>query len=266
MGIKVRNITLGEGKTKVCIPLVSTSADNIEHDLRDLKSISFDILEWRMDYYKQIAEKEHIDYALDSIREAVKDAPILATFRTKEEGGVRSISNEDYIKLLKYIIRTGKVDMIDIEFFKDEEAWKQISEYAHKHNVVVVASNHHFDKTPSKEEMIEILCSLKEKGADVPKLAVMPANDKDVLALIEATHEVSRVKNINPIITMSMGEEGLITRIAAEFFGSCLTFACVKKSSAPGQVPVSIMYPLMRYLHDGREKEIEKENEEQEEA
>jgi 3-dehydroquinate dehydratase-1 len=38
---------------------------------------------------------------------------------------------------------------------------------------------------------------------------------------------------------MSMGEEGGITRIAGGLFGSDLTFALGKASSAPGQIPIA---------------------------
>ena len=51
-------------------------------------------------------------------------------------------------------------------------------------------SNHDFFKTPSKEEIISRLCAMQEKGADIPKIAVMPQSKKDVLTLLSATNEM----------------------------------------------------------------------------
>lgn len=42
-------------------------------------------------------------------------------------------------------------------------------------------------------------------GADIPKIAVMPRNKKDVLTLLAATEEMVSVHADRPIITMSMG-------------------------------------------------------------
>ena len=66
----------------------------------------------------------------------------------------------------------------------------------------------------------------------------MPKNYGDVLVLLGATYK-ARVEILDiPIITMSMGGEGAITRIAGGLFGSDLTFAIGKASSAPGQIPI----------------------------
>ena len=39
-----------------------------------------------------------------------------------------------------------------------------------------------------------------------------------------------------PVVTMSMSEVGVVSRICGEAFGSALTFGAVKKASAPGQL------------------------------
>ena len=91
-------------------------------------------------------------------------------------------------------------------------------------------SNHDFFKTPSKEEIISRLCAMQEKGADIPKIAVMPQSKKDVLTLLSATNEMVEEHANRPIITMSMAATGVISRLAGEVFGSCLTFGAAQKS------------------------------------
>ena len=95
-------------------------------------------------------------------------------------------------------------------------------------------SNHDFFKTPSKEEIISRLCAMQEKGADIPKIAVMPQSKKDVLTLLSATNEMVEEHANRPIITMSMAATGVISRLAGEVFGSCLTFGAAKKGKCSG--------------------------------
>ncbi|MBA5819331.1 type I 3-dehydroquinate dehydratase, partial [Escherichia coli] len=73
---------------------------------------------------------------------------------------------------------------------------------AHKNNVKVVMSNHDFDKTPAKEEIVSRLTRMEALGEDLPKIAVMPKSAGDVLTLLDATNTVSEKAN-QPIITMS---------------------------------------------------------------
>jgi 3-dehydroquinate dehydratase-1 len=40
-----------------------------------------------------------------------------------------------------------------------------------------------------------------------------------------------------PIVTISMGPEGGVTRLGEGLFGSDITFAIGEESSAPGQIP-----------------------------
>ena len=108
-------------------------------------------------------------------------------------------------------------------------------------------SNHDFFKTPSKEEIISRLCTMQEKGADIPKIAVMPQSKRDVLTLLSATNEMA--EEHRPIITLSMAATGIISRLAGEVFGSCLTFGAAKKASAPGQMGVNDLKTVLETLH-----------------
>ena len=47
---------------------------------------------------------------------------------------------------------------------------------------------------------------------------------------------------------MAMGGSGLSTRLAGEIFGSALTFASGKKSSAPGQIPVNELRTVLKFF------------------
>lgn len=137
---------------------------------------------------------------------------------------------------------------MDVEAFTGDEVVKDIIEGAHAHGVKVVASNHDFDKTPDKDDIVGRLVKMQEFGADIPKIAVMPQCKKDVLTLLEATREMAEEHADRPIITMSMAGTGLISRLCGEVFGSALTFGAVGKASAPGQMNASDLREILTLI------------------
>jgi 3-dehydroquinate dehydratase-1 len=84
-------------------------------------------------------------------------------------------------------------------------------------------------------------------GADVAKVAVMPRDFDDVLTLLTATRQASKKLRI-PLISMSMGPLGAITRLVGGVFGSSLSFAVGAASSAPGQVPIEDLNAVLEIL------------------
>ena len=133
--------------------------------------------------------------------------------------------------------------------FTDDDVVKTIINAAHEAGVKVIASNHDFFKTPEKEEIIRRLCMMQELGADIPKIAVMPQNKRDVLTLLSATEEMVTDYADRPIITMSMAGTGVISRLCGEVFGSSMTFGAAKKASAPGQMGVEDLSTVLGLLH-----------------
>ena len=144
---------------------------------------------------------------------------------------------------------TGLVDLVDVEVFTGDEYVKEVIKSAHESNVKVIASNHDFDKTPSKDEIVSRLIKMQDLGADIPKIAVMPTCKLDVLELLEATVIMSEQHANRTIITMSMAGKGVISRLCGEAFGSCLTFGSVAKASAPGQINVEELNKVLNIIN-----------------
>ena len=115
--------------------------------------------------------------------------------------------------------------------------------------MVVVLSNHDFEKTPTNEEMLKRLEKMVELGADIPKIAVMPNNNKDVLRLLDVTDTFKTNNPDMPVITMSMSGRGVVSRIAGEIFGSAITFGCARKQSAPGQIEADELERTLHIVH-----------------
>ena len=96
--------------------------------------------------------------------------------------------------------------------------------------------------------MVMRLQRMEELGADAVKLAVMPAKRQDVLNLLQATLTAWERLSV-PVVTMSMGDLGVISRISGSLTGSAMTFAAAGAVSAPGQIPVEAVAEIQNFLN-----------------
>lgn len=250
--IKIRNVIIGEGMPKVCVPLVGESREQILDAAKCLKKVRRDLVEWRADWFKDVCSVGKVMEIAVELREILAECPVLFTFRTKGEGGQQDIGAEKYAELLQDIATTGLVDLMDVEAFGCQEpVLRDIISTAHKNEVVVIGSTHHFQITPPRAEMVKMMRRLQEFGVDIPKLAVMPNSRQDVLELLAATLEMKQKYSDRPLITMSMAADGVISRIAGEFSGSDITFGSAGRASAPGQLPSEELYQALEIVHRG---------------
>ena len=223
--VKVRNIEIGSGVPKICVPIVGVTKDEIIAEAKTFDSIPVDVVEWRVDWFEGVFEFDKVEDVLKDLREALGETPILFTFRTSKEGGEKAIEAEPYKELNIAAAKTGYVDLVDVEAFTGDEIVKEIVAAAHECGVKVVASN---------------------------QIAVMPTCRRDVLTLLCATEEMYTEHADRPIITMSMAGTGLISRLCGEVFGSALTFGAAKKASAPGQAAVNDLNNMLQFLHENQ--------------
>lgn len=247
--VKVRNIEIGAGIPKICVPIVGVTREEILAAAENIKSTKADVVEWRVDWYENIFDFTKTEATMQALREVLGEMPILFTFRTSKEGGEKAIETEAYVELNQNAAKTGLVDLVDVEAFTGDDVVKAVVEIAHENGVKVIASNHDFHKTPAKEEIVSRLRKMQELGADIPKIAVMPQNKKDVLTLLAATEEMVSEYADRPIITMSMSGTGVISRLCGEVFDSALTFGAVGKVSAPGQMRIEDLTTVLGLLH-----------------
>lgn len=247
--VVVRNVKIGEGIPKICVPIVGITREEILESGKNISDIGADVVEWRVDWYEDVFIFEKVEETAKELRNVLGDTPILFTFRTAKEGGEKAIEKEVYVELNQKAAKTGYIDMVDVEAFTGDDAVTAIVEAAHECGVKVVASNHDFHKTPTKEEIVSRLRKMQELGADIPKIAVMPQNKKDVLTLLAATEEMYSEYADRPIITMSMAGTGVISRLCGEVFGSALTFGAAGKASAPGQMGIEDLKTVLGLLH-----------------
>lgn len=272
MMIKVRNIRIGEGKPKICVPVTGSGTEEIFRNAAAAAAARPDLVEYRCDFFEDVTDPEKLSAVLKEIRGILKEIPLLLTFRSGEEGGACSVSDEEYLKICRTGIGSGVIDLIDVELKRylrisgphtgitgdwnagemkgletDPCPGPDLLGQAHEKGISVVMSSHEFGYTPDEEDILARLAGMDQCGADIVKIAVMPKSREDVLTLLHATvkmHQQTR----KPLITMSMGELGAVSRIIGSFTGSCITFASVGEASAPGQLEAGRMRRILDEL------------------
>ena len=248
--VKIRDIEIGAGAPKIIVPIVGITKEDIIEEAKTFDSIPVDVVEWRVDWFEGVFDFAKVEDVLKDLRTVLGNIPLLMTFRTSKEGGEKAIEPDAYAELNIKAAQTGYVDLVDVEIFTGDEIVKKIIDGAHAAGVKVIASNHDFFKTPAKADIIYRLRKMQDMNADIPKIAVMPQNKKDVLTLLAATEEMATNYADRPIITMSMAGTGVISRLCGEVFGSSMTFGAAKKASAPGQMGVNDLNTVLGLLHN----------------
>lgn len=212
-----------------------------------MSSNNADLIEGRIDFFDQVEDAEKLVETAKKLCQVMSEIPLLTTFRTHFEGGVKKLSEEEYFDICRVLIKERATDLLDLELFRKISKLKEIIAEAHENNIYIIMSNHDFDKTPATSELERRLTLLKIFGADIAKITVMPNSTHDVLNLLLATDNMKYKLNC-PLITMAMGDLGKVTRISGEVFGSCLTFGTVGDTSAPGQIESTNLKGILNTL------------------
>jgi 3-dehydroquinate dehydratase-1 len=176
--------------------------------------------------------------------------PLIFTCRIHAEGGFKKISQEARLKLITASIGSDGVDIVDIEMCNEPSFIETVKKTAKTNNTKLILSYHNFTDTPDENFIHDKLVQAQAMGADIAKVAVMPMDYADVLTLLRATLKARSGAVKVPIVTMSMGPEGRVTRLAGGLFGADITFAIGKTSSAPGQIPIGDLRQVMAVLYD----------------
>lgn len=243
----VKDINIGEGKPKICLPIVGKTNKDILKQAESFKDLNYDLVELRIDFYENILDDKKVISLLKELRGMI-DKPILFTYRSLKEGGEIQLTDDQYIQLIRIVCESQLVDIVDVELLTGNQIVYQLVEIVHVHKLKVLISNHNFELTPDNHFIRQTLEHMEIMNADILKVAYMPIHQKDVLRLMDVTLEMSS-KLTKPLVTMAMADLGKITRVCGELVGSTMTFACASYASAPGQIEVSDVNKLLEVFH-----------------
>ncbi|WP_288401334.1 type I 3-dehydroquinate dehydratase [uncultured Acinetobacter sp.] len=229
--------------------IVPITAKTKEQALAQAKVIAAnqdaDLAEFRIDLLDFAADSKQVIALGHELKKILGDKPMIATIRTHNEGGKLTISDADYGKTYQAYLKQPFMDMLDVEMFRDQQVVKNTVKLAHDKKVLIVMSNHDFKQTPSEDEIVKRLLKQDELGADILKIAVMPQSKQDVFTLMNATLKVSQ-QSKKPLLTMSMGKLGTISRIATANMGGSFSFGMIGEASAPGQIDVTQLKQFLK--------------------
>ncbi len=247
--VNVRGVNIGEGRTKIFSSLCGKDLADLVDQAHALRGIPVDVAEWRLDWFDQVFDTEALLAAAKVLRETLGDMPILATFRSKAEGGEKEVEPAKYAELNKALAESDLVDIVDIETFMDDAMVPQLIADVHAADKFALLSNHDFEKTPSYDQIIANYQKMQDLGADIAKISYWPNSRKDVLMTLDATREMFENHAEIPLLCVSMSPLGTLARLTGEFVGSCATFGAAKQASAPGQVDVKSLDQVLNTLH-----------------
>jgi len=247
--VVIRGVVIGGEKPLICLPLLAGKKVDLIQQADEIKTLQPDLLEWRADCFEQAEDQEACLDCLRDMRKKVGQIPLIFTLRSHLEGGQSTMSLKDKLALLSEVMVSGDVDIIDVEMCNGTDFIESINRIKEQTQTGLILSYHNFERTPSEEFILDKLVQAQEMGADIAKVAVMPKNNADVLSLLSATDR-ARTSGVKiPIVTMSMGAAGAITRLAGGMFGSDITFAMGEASSAPGQLPFADVKRVVDILY-----------------
>lgn len=229
--------------------IVPITAKNKEQALAQAQVIAntadADLAEFRIDLLSFASDTKQVIALGHELKKILGNKPMIATIRTKNEGSQLEISDADYGKNYQAYLKNPFMDWLDVEMFRDQKVVSEIVQKAHQKKVLVVMSNHDFQKTPSQDEIEKRLLKQDQMGADVLKIAVMPKSKQDVFTLMNATLKVSQ-QTTKPLLTMSMGQLGTISRVATANMGGSYSFGMIGQASAPGQIDVAKLKQILQ--------------------
>ena len=216
-------------KPMICAPILEKKSESVLESAKKAVDLGADILEFRID----ALENPDADMVQNLIAEI--DFPVIATNRIKSEGGFFNGSEEERISILTNAAKYA--DIVDIELQTENKLRQKVINSSKS----TIISYHDFKKTPSFEELLNVVKKEKEIG-DIAKFSVMPNNNKDTLTVLKVLSEVPNT------IGIAMGDIGKYTRLVAPIFGSPITFASINKESAPGQLDIQTTKYILEKL------------------
>ncbi|PYQ13050.1 MAG: shikimate dehydrogenase [Acidobacteria bacterium] len=215
--------------TQICVSLTEETTAGVVERMADLAGIA-DLFEVRADFV--------LDLDLLTILRG-RTRPILLTCRAASEGGRLADDDPRRRMTLLEAVKRG-FDYVDVEY---RSAFVDVM--VEKAGRGLVVSYHDLKGTP--EDLDGFYAAMRERGADVVKIAVTPRSIRDVGRLLDFAARTAAAGG-PPLVPIALGPLGVVTRIAAGRWGAPFTFASAARGAetSPGQIPAAEMADLYR--------------------
>ncbi|XVF30845.1 hypothetical protein REPUB_Repub16aG0092800 [Reevesia pubescens] len=248
--LPVTDFRIGDGaqrnSTLICVPIMAESVDQMMFQMHKAKEFGGDLVEVRVDFLKNFIPRQDLDIL-------IKQAPLptLVTYRPRWEGGQYDGDDSKRQEALRLAMELG-ADYIDIELKVAHHFFNSLPG-ERPENVKIIVSSHNYERTPSVEELGDLVARIQATGADIVKIATTALDIEDNARMFQVL-----VHSQVPMIGLVMGERGLMSRILAPKFGGFLTFGSLEAGvvSAPGQPTVKELLDLYNMRHIGPDTKV----------
>jgi 3-dehydroquinate dehydratase-1 len=168
--------------------------------------------------------------------------PWLATDRSPLEGGKGEADEGERVAQLLTAVELG-ASMVDVELSL-KSLHKVVPQL--KTKAVCVISYHNFRETLPFRALASIAERQLAAGADICKIVTMAGSYDDNITILRLIKQFPE----NDIVALTMGREGLMSRILAPLAGGFFTYASIEKGkeSAPGQITVAELREIYRSI------------------
>ena len=210
----------------ICVSIADVTADEACRIIRE-----HEISEVRLD---------RIKFSDSDLEKIFTSGKTVATFRP-----VDGIDDEKRINILKAAIKHG-ASYIDIEVENNDAYKNELKETAAITGCQTIVSYHDYEKTPVMRELEQLITWCFEGGADLAKIACQ-ANSMSDAARLLSLYSLGK-----PVISIGMGKEGKITRIAASLLGAPFTYASLDaaRETAPGQIDAAKLKQIIDMIRN----------------
>lgn len=251
--VQLRDVVLGSGRPALILPLVPRNLRELQEMTEEALNCRPDILEWRADYFEEVEDCERVKEALALLRKMAGNSAILVTPRHVEENGVRAIGPEKKKEILRCVIQSRLADMVDVELRYEADFHAELRQLCRENGIALMISYHDLEGTPGEEEIIRKLQQEMERGANVCKVSFVAQNYGDIWRLGHAIRKAKGEEIPIPVVSISAGSLGTLSRIGAEAFGSDGTFVSVGRTH---QIHIEDLRILRKDLGLEEEKEV----------
>ena len=219
----IRRLPRVAGSCAIGVPLIQKASPA---ELLQLRTAGADFCELRLDlaHCNSPAEALRIGQSLASL-------PLLATYRSKAEGGKGDDAQQGRA-LLAAVMPVASA--IDLEL-SAPDLYTELAPALQQHGCELISSVHFTQYTPSLAQLRTCVKRGVESGASIVKIATKVTSEENIATLLELFIEPSETGC--ELAVMGMGDLHLAasSRIRCARAGSVFTFAQHALASAPGQ-------------------------------
>jgi 3-dehydroquinate dehydratase-1 len=254
--LDARGRKLGGETPLICTPLVGHTRSRVLAEAATVIAQKPDMVEWRVDHFDAIGDTKAVLATAKELRALAGKLPLAFTCRSPRGGGERiALDDAAVVDLYAAASSSKLVDFIDYEMESDAALVRRVRERTRADHVRLILSYHNFGYTPGVDFLVGRFLEAERLGADAALVSVMPRDRMDVLTLLAATALADDKARI-PLIGVSMGPLGSVSRMVGGLFGSWLSYAVGASSSAPGQIPIGDLVTVCDIIRRARGGEM----------